>query len=124
MQATLNARAKALADRLCRDHGGAAELVRTTVGDGSGNPWDPLPTIDELHPVSYIETGYQVGLHDAELVQSGDLIGVLAVPADIVPKPIDRLRVPGRSGAFTLLDLKPLTTNGGAVICYSFQARV
>lgn len=118
----ITTRAKALADRLCAEHGGSAVIVREEGGTEPQNPWDdPGEPVEVEYPVEFVETGYQVGTHDADLVQTGDLLGVMAVPMAITPQPLDVMRVHDRD--FILIDLKPLATRSDMVACYGFQAR-
>lgn len=114
------ARHRATADRLIARYGGAAVLVRR--GEGGGDPWNPEPGPDELYPVTYVETGYQVGLHDGTLIQTGDVLGVMAVPDGVTPRPVDRLRIGGVD--HSLADVKPVQPSPDApVLQFSFQAR-
>ena len=117
-------RHRATADRLIGRYGGAAVLVRIVRGTiDPDQPWIPVTDVEVLTPVSYIETGYQVGLHDGTLIQSGDVLGVMAVPATVTPTvAVDRLRVGGAD--YLLLDVKPIQpAPGAAVLQFAFQAR-
>ena len=110
------------ADRLIATHGGPAAIIRME-GSEPQYPWDPPGEPAEVaYPVRYIETGYQAGYHDQTLIAAGDVLGIMAVPATITPKPLDVLRI----GAveYRVQDVKPMQPDSsGAVICFSFQAR-
>ena len=115
-------RHRASADRLIARYGGGAVLVRSvTTGGGPSDPSGGSTTETE-YPVTYIETGYQVGLQDGTAIQAGDVLGVMAVPAGIVPKPIDKLKIGGV--VHTLMDLRPVQPSPDApVLQFAFQAR-
>lgn len=106
------------ADRLIAKYGRDAYLVRE--GEPGGEPWDPQPGVDELFPIQFVETGYQVGLHTDTLIERGDLLGMMAVPADVTPELSDRLRVDGVD--HSLVDLKPIRP-GESALAFAFQAR-
>lgn len=115
-------RHRATADRLIARYGGAAALVRIVPGTPDpSQPWIPVTDEEVLTPITYVETGYEVGLHDGTLIHSGDILGVMAVPAGIIPTvAVDRLRVGGAD--YLLLDVKPVQP-GAVVLQFAFQAR-
>lgn len=113
-------RHRATADRLITNYGGAATLVGpetlpdpvTGQGGGAG----------AREPIQYIETGYQMGLMPETLVERGDIIGIMAVPATFTPDTSYKIDFGG--GAVSLLSVRPVQpSSDGAIIQYSFQAR-
>tara|TARA_R100000935_G_scaffold55922_1_gene86528 strand:- start:6816 stop:7184 length:369 start_codon:yes stop_codon:yes gene_type:complete len=108
------------ADRLIARYGGGAVLVQK--GELTGPSYDPVQGPDVETPVRYIETGYQVGLHDGTLIQTGDVLGVMAVPISVTPLPVDKLRIDGLD--HSLFDVRPIQPSPDApVVQFSFQAR-
>ena len=116
------ARHRAAADRLIARYGGGAELLRTeTTGGGPSDPTGGTTTTT-AYPVQFMETGYQLGNLDGTFIQSGDVLGVMAVPATITPALTDKLRLRGRD--FTLVDLQPVQPSPDApVLQFAIQAR-
>jgi hypothetical protein len=110
----------ATADRLIARYGGGAVLLKK--GPLTGPSYDLIYGPDIEVPVTYVEIGYQVGLQDAALILTGDLLGVMAVPAGATPQPADRLKI--GDAVHTLVDVKPLQPSPDApVLQFSFQAR-
>ena len=115
-------RHRATADRLIGRYGGAAVLVRIVRGV-QVNPWDDPPEAEEVaYSVQFIETGYQFDNLDGTLIQSGDVLGIIAVPANITPNLTDTFRLRGHD--YTLIDLKPVQPSPGAVVLqFAIHAR-
>ena len=112
----MQGRAKAVSDRILSRHGGAGFLVRTSAGDTPQNPFpdpsnpEPAPDpVETLHPVQIIETGYTHEHLKDTLIQTGDLVAMLSVPADFTPTISDKLRVRGRD--YFLIDIQPVQPN-------------
>ena len=59
-------------------------------------------------------------MHDGTLSQAGDKLGVINVPADVVPKPFDILRIAGTD--YTLQDVQPIEP-GDVLFQYAVQGR-
>ncbi len=115
----MQGRARAAADRLITRHGGAALLVQQ--GAVPLNPWDPPATLSET-PVQIVETGATDDYQPATLVQAGDRVGVMAVPASVTPSLSDRLKVGGLE--FALLELTAMQPDpGGVIVAYRYHAR-
>ncbi len=116
-------RHRATADRLIARYGGGAELVRIEGGTPPQNPWDPPGDQQEvLYSVQFIETGYAIDHMAGTLIQTGDVIGVIAVPASITPALTDKLRLRGQD--FHIMDVKPVQPAPGApVLQFAIQAR-
>jgi len=117
---TIQTRARAIADRLIARHGGAAVLVRTE--GGPQNPWDPPGGGDVLYPVTIIEAVYQRDYHPDGLIQAGDKLGTMAVPATVTPELSDRLRLDGVD--FNIMELTAIQpAPDGVVVAFGFVAR-
>ena len=115
-------RHQSTATRLITRYGGAAALVRME-GGVQVNPWDDPPDEAEVaYSVQFIETGYQFDNLDGTLIQSGDVLGIIAVPASITPNLTDTFRLRGHD--YTLIDLKPVQPSPGAVVLqFAIHAR-
>ena len=113
-------RAKRASTRLLSRHGKEADIVRIEVTGGGPSDPDGGEETEILHPVAFIETGYQVGLHDGTLIQAGDKLGVINVPPDVTPVPFDILRLAGKD--YTLIDVKPVEP-GDVLFQYAVQGR-
>lgn len=116
-------RHRATADRLIARYGGGCSLVRIEGGEIPQNPWDPPGDQQEvLYPVQFIETGYAIDHQAGTLIQTGDVVGVIAVPATITPALTDRLRLRGHD--FSIMDVKPVQPAPGALVLqFAIQAR-
>lgn len=113
-------RHRATSDRILNRWGGTAYLVRE--GEPGGTEWEPEPGEDELHAVSFIETGYALDHDSGTLIAAGDLLGIFAVPADIIPTMADRFQVNGAE--HVIIDLKPIQPAPGApVLQFAIHAR-
>lgn len=115
----ITTRAKALADRLCAEHGGSAVIVRTTTTEAT--PWDEGTTTTTETEVGVVETGWVRNTHPETIVSTGDWYGVMAVPASIEPQALDVLRVRGRN--YTIAEVKPLAASTAEVAAYAITAR-
>lgn len=115
----ITTRAKALADRLCAEHGGSAVIVRTTTTETT--PWDEGTTTTTEYEVDVVETGWVRNTHPETLVSTGDWYGVMAVPIAITPQALDVLRVRGRD--FVIAEVKPLAASTDEIGAYAITAR-
>lgn len=120
---TMQTRARSTADRLFARYGGAMSPVRLEGGTPPQNPWDPPGEQEQvLYPVQIIETGYQQDYHAGTLIQAGDRLGMMAVPASVTPVLSDRLRIDGDD--YMLLELRPVQpAPDGETVAYAYQAR-
>lgn len=114
-------RAKSAADRILARYGGQAELVRIESTSEPQSPWDPpSQTVEVMHPVQTIETGYSIDHMNGALIQAGDVMVVIA--SDIEPLLSDTLRLRGR--VHMIVDIKPVQpAPGGPVAHYAIHAR-
>ena len=113
-------RHRSTADRLITRYGGTAVLLQR--GEQTGPDYAPEYGPDIETPVTYIETGYDITLHPDTAIQAGDVVGVMAVPSDVTPRPTDSLIVDGLEYRF--MEMTPVQPSHDArVILFKFQAR-
>lgn len=113
------ARLEATAQRLIKDKGQAAVLVRA--GAATGPAHNPQPGADVETSCFLVETGYSLTDRSATLVLQGDKLGLISTElSGYVPAKTDRVRIGGDEYSF--VDLKPLAP-GPTTLLYEFHAR-
>ncbi|MBD3738854.1 MAG: hypothetical protein IE938_20665 [Pseudomonas balearica] len=116
---SINASARATADRLIAAHGGPATLTHTeTTASG---PYDEGTTTTTNTQVQVARTGFDAGLDNPLLLRSGDWLGVMKV-GEAVPLPLDTLTVGGI--AYTIMEVKRLGADPEQVAAYAITAKV
>lgn len=112
-------RLEATAQRLIRDKGQAAEIVRA--GAATGPAHDPQPGTPTRHACVLVETSYSLTNREATLVLQGDKLGLISTEGlSIVPTKDDTLAI--GDDEFHFVDLQPLSP-GGQTLLYEFHAR-
>lgn len=115
---TLNASARATADRLIAAHGGPATLTHSETTASS--PYDPGTTTITNTQVQVARTGFNANLTNPLLLQGGEWIGVMQVTDGVVPLPVDDLTVGGKT--YSITDVKRLGADPDQVAAYEIVA--
>lgn len=106
----LYTRLLATANRIIRQKGKPAQIIRSVKSGPAHNP-----TIDEVtHSIYFVETGYSLTNRNDTLIKQGDVVGLVSMDGDVGVLLFTDIIVPDvDTGArYNMVDLMPLNPGG------------